>query len=156
MRKRARRRMAGITLVESLVALVVISVGMLGIAGLYLSSLQAGRSANLRVQAVNLASDLADRIRANKSGLVAYNMAAGGTGVAHICTAFNSCTAAQIAENDLFVWSNAVKAALPTGATGAVTFLDNPGKQPDQYTITVTWLEAGASVNSSYQLVMQL
>jgi len=85
---------------------------------LYLTSLQAGRSANLRVQAVNLASDLGDRIRANKSGLVSYNMAAGGTGVPHTCTAPTTCTPAFVAENDLFVWSNAVKAALPAGATG--------------------------------------
>ena len=62
----SHRRMAGISMVEALVALVIISVGMLGIAGLYLCSLQAGRSANLRMQAVNLTTDLADRIRANR------------------------------------------------------------------------------------------
>jgi len=155
-RKRVHGRMAGISMIESLVALVVISVGMLGIAGLYVSSLQAGRSANLRVQAVNLASDLGDRIRANKSGVVAYNMAAGGTGVSHACTTPTACTPAFVAENDLFVWSNAVKAALPIGATGAVTFLDNPGFEPDRYTIVITWREAGSDVDSSYQMVVQL
>jgi type IV pilus assembly protein PilV len=155
-RKRIHARMAGISMVESLVALVVISVGMLGIAGLYLSSLQAGRSANLRVQAVNLASDLGDRIRANKSGLVSYNMAAGGTGVPHACATPTACTPAFIAENDLFVWSNAVTAALPAGATGAVTFLDNPGTEPDRYDIVVSWREAGSDVDSSYLMVVQL
>jgi type IV pilus assembly protein PilV len=156
MRKRVHGRMAGFSMVEALVALVVISVGMLGIAGLYLSSLQAGRSANLRVQAVNLASDLGDRIRANKSGLVNYNMAAGGTGVPHTCSTPTACTVAFVAENDLFVWSNAVKAALPVGATGAVTFLDNPDPEPDRYTIIVTWREAGSDVDASYQMVVQL
>ncbi len=53
-------------MVEALVALVVIAVGMLGIAGLYLSSLQASRSAKLRSHAVELASSIADRIRANR------------------------------------------------------------------------------------------
>ena len=57
-----RRRMRGVSIVEVLVALVIISVGMLGIAGLYLSSLQASRSANLRLQAVNLATDIDDPI----------------------------------------------------------------------------------------------
>ena len=155
-RKHAHARAAGISMVESLVALVVISVGMLGIAGLYMSSLQAGRSANLRVQAVNLASDMSDRIRANKDGLVAYNMAAGGTGISHICTTLTACTPAAVAENDLFVWSNAVKAALPVGATGAVTFLDNPNKEPDMYTITVRWREAGADVDYSYAMSFQV
>ena len=73
-----RSRMAGISMVESLVALVIISVGMLGIAGLYLASLKAGRTANLRVQAVNLVSDMADRIRANKRGEAAYESASYG------------------------------------------------------------------------------
>lgn len=154
--KRVHARMAGISMVESLVALVVISVGMLGIAGLYMSSLQAGRSANLRVQAVNLASDMGDRIRANKEGLVAYNMAAGGTGVAHVCIVALACSPAYIAENDLFVWSNAVKAALPAGATGAVTFLDKPNGEPDLFTIAVTWREAGSDVDASYVTSVQV
>jgi type IV pilus assembly protein PilV len=153
---RVHRRASGISMVESLVALVVISVGMLGIAGLYVSSLQASRSANLRIQAVNLATDLADRIRANREALVAYNMAAGGTGVPHTCTTPTACTPVFVAENDLFVWSNAVKAALPVGATGAVTFLDNLDPRPDRYTIVVRWREAGSDVDSSYQLVLEL
>ena len=155
-RKPAHRRAAGISMVESLVALVVISVGMLGIAGLYMSSLKAGRSANIRVQAVNLASDMSDRIRANKDATVAYNMAAGGTGVPHACLTPTACTPAFVAENDLFVWATALKAALPAGATGAVTFLDNPNKEPDRYTITVTWREAGSDADASYVMVLQV
>ena len=61
-----RTRQRGISMVEALVALVVIAVGMLGIAGLYLSSLQASRSAKLRSYAVELAGSIADRIRANR------------------------------------------------------------------------------------------
>jgi len=156
-RKRLHARIAGISMVEALVALVVISVGMLGIAGLYVSSLQAGRSANLRIQAVTtMASDISDRIRANKSGLVNYNKAATGTGVPHACTTPTACTPVFVAENDLYVWTNAVTAALPAGATGAVTFLDNPGTQPDSYQITVTWREAGTTTDSSYVLLVQL
>jgi hypothetical protein len=56
----------------------------------------------------------------------------------------------------LFVWSNAVKAALPVGATGAVTFFDNPAGRPDRYTIEVRWREAGADADSSYQLVLEV
>ena len=66
-----RRNIRGITMVESLVALVVTSVGMLGIAGLYVTGIKAGRSALLRTQAVNLASDMADRIRANRRAVMA-------------------------------------------------------------------------------------
>ena len=104
---RIHRRMAGVSMVEALVALVIISVGMLGIAGMYLSSLQAGRSANLRMQALNLTSDLADRIRANRGGLVNYEVAATGTGEEHECET-ETCTAAEVAENDLFLWKQAI------------------------------------------------
>ena len=69
---------AGFTIVEVLVALVVLSVGMLGIAGLYVITLQSGGTAIYRTQAVNLASDMADRIRANRNAGVAYQNGASG------------------------------------------------------------------------------
>ena len=59
-------------MVEAMVALVVLAVGMLGIAGLYVTTLRSGGGAIYRFQAVNLASDLADRIRANRTANVAY------------------------------------------------------------------------------------
>jgi type IV pilus assembly protein PilV len=70
------RRARGFTLVEAMVALVVLAVGMLGIAGLYVTTLRSGGGAIFRMQAVNLAADLADRIRANRGANVAYQGAA--------------------------------------------------------------------------------
>ena len=58
----------GFSLIEAMVALVVVSVGMIGIAGLYGQGLSAGRTALYRTQAVNLAADMADRIRVNRLG----------------------------------------------------------------------------------------
>ena len=54
----------GFTLVEMLIALVVLSIGMLGVAKLFVLTLQGNASATSRLYAVNLTSDLADRIRA--------------------------------------------------------------------------------------------
>ena len=68
---------AGFTLIEVLVALVVRPSGMLGIAALLLSSLQGSRVALERTLAVNLASDIAERIRANRSTGNAYDTADG-------------------------------------------------------------------------------
>jgi type IV pilus modification protein PilV len=62
----------GFGLIESLVALLVISVGMIGIAGLYGHGLRANGTALYRTIAVNLAADMADRIRANRRGNAAY------------------------------------------------------------------------------------
>ncbi|MCG8370161.1 MAG: type IV pilus modification protein PilV, partial [Proteobacteria bacterium] len=62
----------GFSLVEVLIALIIMSVGMLGIAGLYVQSMQAGRTSMLRHHAVTLAGDIADRIRANPAAGAAY------------------------------------------------------------------------------------
>lgn len=152
----ARHR--GVTMVESMVALVVISIGMLGIAGLYLSSLQAGRSANLRVQAVNLAAEMADRIRANRGAKGAYVLAAGTLPSAVTCSGSTDCSPADLATSDQNIWVTAIRAALPGSPTanGAIAFTDNPGATPDRYDITITWREAGQDVDSSYRLVMEL
>ena len=158
MRKGARH-IRGISMVEALVALVVISVGMLGIAGLYLSSLQAGRSANLRMRAVNLASEMADRIRANRDGKIAYNLANGATPSAVNCSA-GDCTPIQLAQSDQNIWVTAIRdtrLGLPgANAGGAIAFIENAGPIPDRYEITVTWRESGSDVDTSYRLVMEL
>ena len=60
-----RKGQRGFSLIEVLVALVVLSIGMLGIAALYVDSLRSGRTAIHRTQAVILVSDMAERIRAN-------------------------------------------------------------------------------------------
>jgi type IV pilus assembly protein PilV len=155
-----RRRMRGVSIVEVLVALVIISVGMLGIAGLYLSSLQASRSANLRMQAVNLATDMADHIRANKRGLSNYKATATQKGTAHDCTKA-VCSPKDMAENDIFVWKVAISAALPANANGTLTYTDvlvvDPKRPPpDICEILITWREAGSDVDSTYKTTVEL
>ena len=63
---RGKAPQRGFTLVEAMVALIVLSVGLLGIAALYVETLRASRTSLHRTQAVNLATDLADRMRANR------------------------------------------------------------------------------------------
>jgi type IV pilus modification protein PilV len=127
---------------------------MLGIAGLYLTSLQAGRSANLRMQAVNLTTDLADHIRANRKGRDSYQITSGAAGTAHTCSAAN-CTPKDIAENDLYNWKLAITAALPANANGQVTFTDNAKPAPDRFTILITWREAGSDIDSTYSMTLE-
>ena len=73
--KKLSRKVGGFTLVEVLIALVILSVGMLGIAGLYVHSMKAGRTSLFRHNAVTLAGDVADRIRANPKAAAAYGLA---------------------------------------------------------------------------------
>ena len=72
-----RSRQSGFSLVEVLITLVIMSVGMLGIAGLYVQSMQAGRTSMFRHHAVTLAGDVADRIRANPTVGLGYTAPVG-------------------------------------------------------------------------------
>lgn len=135
-------RNRGFSLVEVLIALVVMSVGMLGIAGLYVQGLQAGRTSMFRHHAVTLAGDVADRIRANPIAGAAYNHAANATGTDNNCVAGGvDCIAADMAANDIFLWQAQATETLPSGAV-AVVFA-TPVGAPPTYQITVSWTEPG-------------
>jgi type IV pilus assembly protein PilV len=144
----ARRRVArGFTLVEVLIALVVLSIGLLGIAALYLETLRANRTALFRTHAVTLTADLADRIRANRNPAGAYACAAP-------CNPASGGNA--IAIGDLTQWIALVQAQLPGGA-GSVTYVsDGIDTTPDVYTIAVFWTEVGQADPVSYQLRMEI
>ena len=144
-------RAAGFTIVEVLVALVVLSVGMLGIAGLYVITLQSGGTAIYRTQAVNLASDMADRIRANRNAGVAYQNGASG---ALTCVGAGAvdCLPADMAADDLLQWNTELAATLPAG-TGTVAVAG--AAAPRTYTITVSWSEPGQATPSTYTMSVQ-
>lgn len=129
------RKVDGFSLVEVLVALVVVSVGMLGVAGLYVNGLQAGRIAMFSHQAVTLAGDVADRIRANPRAGAAYE--GNGPGVNHNCVAGGlDCDEAEMAATDTFLWQQQAQDVLPEGRVN-VQF--NGGANPPEYTINVSW-----------------
>jgi type IV pilus assembly protein PilV len=134
-----RRAAAGFSLVEAMVSLIVISVGMIGIAALYGQGLSAGRTALSRTIAVNLAATMAENIRVNRLAQAAY----AGAGTDNGCDPSGGggvdCTPAQMAAHDLFLWKTDVAAQLPN-AFGTVDFAAGT---PPTYTITVTWDEVG-------------
>lgn len=142
----------GFTLVEVLVALVVMSVGMLGIAALYLEGLRAGRTALYRTTAVTLAADMADRIRANSSAGIAY--AGTGPGADGGCVNGPAdCSAVDLADDDWFDWNNQLGVQLPEGSAGEITVA---GAAPAIYTITVEWPEIGQDDPATYTLRVRL
>jgi type IV pilus assembly protein PilV len=141
---RNHRKDRGFTLIEALVALVVLSIGMLGIAALCIEALRASRAALVRTEAVTLATDMADRIRANRSAGAAYAGAAADAANVDCEAGGVGCSPAELAAHDLFIWGEAIGAALPEG-TGAVTHVDvDPDDgTPAVYEVTVTWTEPG-------------
>ncbi|WP_405222589.1 type IV pilus modification protein PilV [Lentisalinibacter sediminis] len=143
------QRIRGFTLIEALIAMVVMSVGMLGIAGLYLQTLQAGRTSQFRTQAVTLAGDVADRIRANRTAGIAY----AGAGADNDCdTGLVDCDADQMAQHDIFLWSQQAQQTLPGGDVEVA--LDQL-TVPWTYTVTVNWDEAGQPEAPSYTIQVQ-
>jgi type IV pilus assembly protein PilV len=144
----AANRVGGFTLIEVLIALIILSVGMLGIAGLYVHSMQAGRTSMLRHNAVTLAGDIADRIRANPIAGPAYALA----GANNNCVGLNiDCTAGQMAAHDVFLWAQQATATMPNGAV-AVVF--NNGVFPPTYQITISWTEPGVVPAPSYAITI--
>lgn len=142
------KRQSGFSLVEAMVSLVVVSVGMIGIAALYGQGLNAGRTALYRTQAVTLAADMADRIRTNRLGFLDYNDPpannnCGPGGVA--------CTPDLMAAHDLFIWTAQVANQLPAG----VGTVQAQNGTPPQYTIQVNWQEAGLGPQT-YQTIIQV
>lgn len=143
----------GFTLVESLVALVVLSIGMLGIAALHVEGLRSARTALTRTTAVTLASDMADRIRANRTATVEYDVLVTSADTNANCKPGGAgCSIADLAHHDKAVWLGAIEAALP-GGTGTIDCDD--ADVPATYTITVTWSEVGAATPSTYTMTIQ-
>lgn len=138
-RSQPKGKVSGFTLVEVLIALIVLSIGLLGIAAMYVETLRANRSALVRTQAIALASDLADRIRANRVPADAYT----GTGG----------NAQAIA--DLTGWNDRIEAELPGGA-GTVSYRAGTATTPAQYMIQVSWTEVGQTDPSTYELRLEI
>ena len=157
MRKRITlsRGQRGFSIVEAMVALLVLSVGMLGIAGLYVTTLRASGSALFRTQAVNFAADMADRIRANPTAGNAYTAAPADNN----CAEGSACNPQQLAADDVFRWQQQVAAILPDDgdpATAQTSIVVNGVNAPLTYQITVSWVEPTEPQPLSYVLRMQI
>ncbi len=132
----------GFTLLEVLVAIVVLSIGLLGLAGLMASSVRNNHSAYQRTQAAWLAYDMVDRMRANRAYAVTlatdYNVAIGAA----------SAAPAGLAKNDVDDWKTALGATLPAG-DGSVTVIGATGAA----TVKVKWNDARGTGGNSAQIV---
>ena len=125
------RRQGGFTLVEILVTVVLISVGLLGIAALQVTTLRGNQEAYVRSQASVLSADILDRMRANADAARnnLYNADWNGTG-----------TAATRAGQDLADWQQTINNILPGGADVAAGRVER-NAVTRVVTITIRWQE---------------
>jgi type IV pilus assembly protein PilV len=172
---RLPRRAAGFSLIELMVALVVFTVGLLGLGLLISSSVRSNHVGMLHTHATFVAEALVDRMRANLPGLWtnAYNgtFTGGGPGPGSACTGGSACGPAALAVRDTNAWSQMMGQLLPN-SNATVRCVTRGGAVPPTATeifsspvydgtctITLSWSEVGESVDGAvvetYQMVVQ-
>ncbi len=124
----------GFSLIEVLVTVFVLSIAMLGIAGMQTTSLRLSKEAHLRSQATELAYDIIARIRANPNADYTVAIPAGGGGA---CIN-NDCDQNQLRDFDLTTWNNQLLNQFPN-ALPTITNVVIGGVTHTQ--ITITWYE---------------
>ena len=115
-------RMTGFSLTEVLVAMLVLALGLLGLAALQIAGVRSNQTAYYRSIATQLAYDMADRMRANPVGVAAglYNNGTPGSSLTQCeTTACLTGSTGAMAGYDLMRWKSALAANLP-GGTGIV------------------------------------
>lgn len=128
-----RRKLAGFTMLEMLVSLVILSVGLLGVAILQTKGQQFNHMSYLYTQASYLSYDLMDRMRANeviaKTGEYQRQLP---SELSSDCTK-QTCSSSQMVEFDLYSWKTLLEQTLPGGEAQIVWSSPN-------YTISIKWL----------------
>ncbi len=131
----------GFSMIEVLVTLLIVSLALLGTAGLQAYSMRLNQGGQFRTQAVFLVADLAERMEANKAAAVAGTYVTATSSVPVVmgtnCAAV-PCTAGDLALFDLSQWQTAVAAALPQSSW---TVLQPTAGATSVYTIRVSWVD---------------
>lgn len=143
---KASYRSSGFTLIEILITLLILSIGLLGMASLQVHGLRSNQSAYLKSQASMLTYDMADRMRANAVRAIAGDYTDFDTdGVVPADPGCSDdatgCTAAQISTTDMAEWARRIN-----GTGGAIALLpDAQGTitrgAGNLFTVAIIWKE---------------
>ena len=161
----------GFSLIEVLISLVILSVGLLGIAAMVSVALKSKGSSYLRTQALAQAQAIIDRMRANRASAIqgyynyTYTAAAGGVantgnpGPANLAAQYcnsdsvTACNAAQIAQMDTWEWTQDLINLLGNGQSNNVSYYINTTviQQFTQVTVAISWDDtvANQAINST-------
>jgi type IV pilus assembly protein PilV len=98
--------MAGVALIEILITVLVLAIGLLGLAGLQTRTLRFTQTSVQHTQALLLSNEMADRMRSNPAGVTTGAYKTGATG--DDCLG-NPCTPAQLAGYDIAQWNESLR-----------------------------------------------
>ncbi|MBP6903182.1 MAG: type IV pilus modification protein PilV [Burkholderiaceae bacterium] len=157
MRRAPGRR--GIVLIEAMIAVLLLSMAALGYAAMQMRGLSGNAGAMWRSKATLLANDMADRLRANRSGVLAGNYNdRSGAATAPSCGSTSNCTPANMAALDHAQWNATIARELP-GGSGAVCRDASPDDgtaeapacdgQGDVFAVKLFWRERGEAARLS-------
>lgn len=144
--QRQLSKQRGVTLLETMIAVMVLSIGLLGVAGLQTTNLKNSQSAHQRTMAVMLTTSMAERIRANPA-----TARTGAFALSKTCAAISSSGSIQNVERSR--WIDELKVALGAASTscGQITY-DGPNQL---YTIIVSWDDSRALGGASEMTLRQ-
>lgn len=139
------RRQRGFTLVEVLVALIVLAIGLLGLAQLQARGLKFNQDAYVRSQATTLAYEIIDRMRSNRDSAELYEST--DPGGPYVCDPTTSSPAM-----DLQCWYERVNLTLPNGTALINRQVDGGGTPTEYYNIIIRWLdrETGGTMQQAW------
>lgn len=139
------KQQKGFSLIEALVAFLILSIGMLGIGSLQLISIKAERLAGSHMIAVIKVEEMFERIRNNPTEVLNYNAAVGVDNACNDYGGLNACTSAQMVAYDVFEWEAELQASMyaVTGLNATIEVIPPvAGTQPlAVVNITVGWNE---------------
>ena len=119
-------KQSGISLIEVLVAMLIASLGFLSMIAMQVNATKYTKASEYRTMGTLLIGDLADRMRANRAGYLANlytftddypedGAVTAPDALSNCNEPSNSCTAAEMAAQDMNEWRRAVSFALPGG-----------------------------------------
>jgi type IV pilus assembly protein PilV len=164
-------RQRGVSLIEVLVAVMIFSIGLVGLAGLLIMATRSNQAAYLRTQVAFLAQNMADRMSANPMAVWdgSYNSTSYpvATAAPTTCTPDAPCTPDDLATYDKQMWSTQLTAFLPSASASIYCSAADAGFTPTsaEYgmrppyggncTMTITWEERGVGDSSHSTAVPQ-
>jgi len=151
-RLRTSQTNRGFTLLEVLVALLVLSIGLLGLAALQTTSLQYNTGSYFRTQATFLAYDIMDRMRANVSAIAdsdgnGYDQPTTTQVTAPTDCDTTGCTSAQLALYDVRRWYDRATSILPNATNTPPTISIDANRT---VTIRIQWMERDLSMSQTW------
>lgn len=162
-----KHKQKGFSLIEALVAFLILSVGMLGIASLQTMSLKSGHTAAMRTVAVVKVEEILESMRSNPTAVASYAAGTGDMGIDNGCSQTvvvpSTCTPGQMAQDELFRWKNSLIEALPNNAATMASVVVTPPVPPsilNLIVVSVNWnerdVETGTAASMNYSVAVQM